>query len=247
MKTQRVGRVIGYAVSAMIVAVGVNVDNILAQTPTSPNYQLTETQFGGGSTLESCSGQYCATVSIGDTSIGDAEAGNSTARFGAITDSDPLLEVIIDPGESNLGVLSTETTATKTTTIRIRTHLSSGYILQIIGEPPKFDGHSMNTPNQPTASSPGLEQFGINLVANTLPNVGNNPVQVPSSSTSFGEVEENYANPNEFMYTSEDVVARSMSESGRTDYTISMIVNISSGTPAGHYAGDFSAVVIPVY
>lgn len=234
------------AISAVMVFSSAD-SSVWAVTSTSNNYQLTETQFGGGSNLQSCSGQYCAQVSIGDASIGRSGSSSNSAQFGAITSSDPLLEVIIEDGVSNLGTLSTETTATKTMIVKVRSHLSSGYILQIIGDPPKFEGYTLATPNSPTASQPGTEQFAINAVANTVPTVGANPVQVPSDQTSFGVVADNYKTSNQFMYTSEDVVARSNSESGRTDYTISMIVNISSGTPAGHYAGDFAAVIIPFY
>jgi hypothetical protein len=68
---------------------------------------------------------------------------------------------------------------------------------------------------------------------------------VPADTVTFGVVDEDYNTPNSFKFTSGDVVARSQAETGRTDYTISMIVNISNSTPAGHYSGDFSAVVIP--
>ncbi len=217
-------------------------------TSNSTNYQVTETQFGAGSLQESCSGQYCARTSIGDVAGGGGgTSSGSSATFGQITTDEPLLEVIVDPGETNLGILDAEHTATKTMVVRIRSYLSNGYVLQITGNSPKYANHSLNTPTTPTAASPGTEQFAINAVANTSPNVGAGLVQVPSDQTSFGEVDEDYDTPNLFKYLSGDVVARSQKASGRTDYTISIIVNISNSTPAGHYAGDFSAVVIPVY
>jgi hypothetical protein len=70
---------------------------------------------------------------------------------------------------------------------------------------------------------------------------------VPSTQTSFGQAADDYAVPNLFKYVSGDVVAYSDSESGRTDYTISMIVNVAGSTPAGQFTGEYSAVVIPVY
>ncbi len=215
-----------------------------AQTSTSNNYQLTETQFGA--TQESCSGQYCAQATIGDISNGNAMT-SSSATFEDIVDNEPLLDVIIGSSASNLGVLSTETTATKTTTVQVRTYLTGGYTLQIIGGAPKFGEHVLKTPTTPTASKPGTEQFALNAVANTTPNVGANPVQVPDGQGAFGVVEDDYFTPNRFKYVSEEVVARGVTDSGRTDYTISMIINISSATPAGHYTGDFAAVVIPAF
>jgi hypothetical protein len=230
--------------SVALVASGAS--TVLAESSSSANYQVTETQFNAG-TMDACSTQYCARASIGDATSGETKSPVSTATFGSVTSSDPLLEVIVDPGVTNLGTLDTEHTATKTTIVRIRNYLSNGYILQIVGDPPKYNGHSLATPSTPTASSAGTEQFGINAVANTSPNIGADPVQVPSGEFSFGEADDSYDNPNLFKYTNGDVVARSLKSSGRTDYTISFIVNISNATPAGHYTGDFSAVVIPVY
>lgn len=228
-----------------IIAVG-GASTVFAAS-SSTNYQVVESDFNAG-TLESCSGQYCAQASIGDVTAGKSKSVTGTsASFGPITDSEPLLEVIVNPGESNLGILTTENTATKITTIQIRNYLSGGYVLQIVGNPPKYGNHTLNTPSTPTASDPGTEQFAINAADNSIPNVGAAPVQVPSDQMSFGVVDDDYNTPNVFKYASGDEIARSETESGRTDYTISMIVNISNTTPAGHYTGDFSAVVIPVY
>jgi hypothetical protein len=246
MQKRRLARNFLLILLAVIVCFG-GAKTVMAETSSSTNYKVTETDFSSGSVLNSCSGTYCATSSVGDTAIGTAASSNQTAQFGPISNSEPLLEVIVIAGASNLGVLSTSATSTKTTTIKVRNYLSSGYIMQVTGDPPKYDGHTLASLSTPTASSPGTEQFGINLAANTSPTVGANPQQVPDSTTSFGVVADNYKTPNLFMFASGDVIATSPKQSGETDYTISMIVNVSSGTPAGHYSGDFSAVVIPTY
>lgn len=213
----------------------------------STNYQVTETEFTAGTGRESCSGQYCAQTTMGDMTTGGKSVGTSTAVFGAIAGDEPLLEVIVDVGESDLGVLTTERTATKTSIVRVRNYQSNGYVIQIAGEPPKYASHTMQALLSPTESSAGTEQFGLNVVANSSPGVGADPVQVPSGAFSFGVAESGYSTPNRFKYVSEDIVARSTKESGRTDYTISMIVNVSGQTPAGRFTGDYSAIVTPVY
>ena len=218
-----------------------------AESASSSSYKVTDTQFGSSSTLENCSGSYCAKTSLGDIASGNASGSANTAFFGSVSGSNPLLEVIVGGGSTNLGNLDTTTTATMTMTVQIRNYLSSGYILQIVGTPPKYGNHVINALSTPTASHPGTEQFGINAVANTSPSVGNNPAQVPSGQTSFGVVNGDYNTPNLFKYSSGDIVAHSSSSSGRTDYTVSMIMNISNITPAGKYSGDYSAVVVPVY
>jgi len=219
----------------------------MATTSRSPNYQTSETKFGSGASLDSCSGQYCSDVTIGELGDGQSSSTNYSASFGPIADGEPLLEVIVEPGESNLGVLTTESTATKTTIIKVRSYMSDGYIMQIVGDPPKYDDHSLKALSVPTAATPGVEQFGINLTANTEPAVGKEPVQVPSGLFGFGKVSEDYGIANMFKYVSGDVVARSEVESGQTEYTLSIIVNISNSTPAGHYAGDYSALVVPAF
>jgi len=240
-------RILGYVLLVgltLSIAIG-GATTAMAVTSSSPHYQVTETQFG--STQKSCSGQYCAQTSIGEATDGKTTA-NSTAEFQDITDNEPFLDMIIEPGDSNLGVLSTERTATKTTNIKIRSYLiAGGYTVQIMGTPPKFGDHYLETPSSPTPAKAGTEQFGINVVANTSPSVGANPVQVPADQKVFGEVDDNYKVPNNFMYKADDVIARGVTDSGRTDYTLSMIVNIASSTPAGKYTGDFMVMVIPAY
>ncbi|MEO7905091.1 MAG: hypothetical protein ABIR91_04840 [Candidatus Saccharimonadales bacterium] len=218
-----------------------------ATTATSPSYQMTESEFGSINNQDSCSGEYCARMSIGSVNSGSGGSAKYSAKFGPITDDEPSLEVIVEPGVSDLGELTTSKTAFKTMMVKVRSYLSDGYTLQISGTPPSIKGHTLATPSVPTVSKPGTEQFGINATINTAPEVGAAPVQMPSSDFSYGAVEQGYATANMFKYSSQDVVAKSLSESGRTDYTISMIINVSNATPAGHYDSEFAAVVIPVF
>lgn len=232
------------AVAVFTLTLGLLAQPLLAVTSSSPNYQITETHFNNGTTTDSCSGNYCAQATLGDMS---RTVGKSSAAFDPKPEDEPVLEVIIDPGESNLGVLTTEHTATKTVIIRIRNNLSEGYILQLIGDAPKFGGYTLKTSQTPIASAPGTEQFGINVVANTTPLIGAAPAQVPGGNGIFGDAMDGYNTPNLFKFVSGDVIAKSTKSEGRTDYTISMIVNISNTTPAGKYTSDFAALVIPTY
>jgi hypothetical protein len=216
-------------------------------TSTSSNYGVTEVQFGSGGSLQDCSSNYCAKTSAGDLVDGSGSSGNYSAQFGFNTSDEPMLEVTTTSGANNLGVLDTGATATATGTITVRSYLSSGYVIAITGRTPTNGTHSMIPLIAPTLPTPGTEQFGINLVDNSSPDVGANPEQVPESSFSFGNVKPNYNQENEFMYISGDPVAYSNTSSGQTKYTMSMILNISNATPGGAYKGDFSAVVVPVF
>jgi hypothetical protein len=223
---------------------------VAAETIKSDNYEVSEPQFSAGAETEVCSesGEYCAQASIGDLSGGEQSSGSYSARFEPIAeDSEPLLEVIVEPGAANLGVLATDRTATKTTVVKVRNYKSDGYTLHMSGPVPVYKDHFLATPTTPTASQMGTEQFGINVVKNTTPVVGENPLQVPSGGISFGVAEPGYDTPNLFQYEDGGVLARSERETGQTEYTISMIVNISGNTPAGHFTSDFSVIVVPVF
>lgn len=215
--------------------------------PSSTHYQASQLQFGSSDTNQNCSSQYCATAGVGGAAVGSTSSASYSSTFGPVTGSEPLLEVVVSGGLSDLGTFSSSTASTKTIVVKVRNYLSSGYTVQLIGKAPTYGGHSITSLTTPTSSTPGTEQFGVNAVANTSPLVGADLTQVPSSSTSFGTVSPNYATPNKFMYSSGDVIASSAKSSGETDYTISMIINISNTTPAGQYTSDFSAVVIPAY
>lgn len=215
-----------------------------AEVSSSKNYKVTDTEFGSTSLQQSCSSKYCATVSIGDMAAGQ---GGSSAHFGKISGKEPRLEVIIDPGTSSLGTLSTTQTATKTMVVKVRNFIGAGYVVQIVGSAPQYGGHVLKALTSPSASKSGTEQFGLNDVKNSTPSVGADAVQTPSTGASLGAAEPGYTAANLFQYHSGDVIARGTNVSGETDYTVSMIVNISDATPPGHYTSDLSAVVIPTY
>lgn len=245
MQTRRLWGLRTGALAAVLFAVTLLVGGTaLAQTSSSNNYQMVESQFGNASSNESCSTQYCATVSIGNDS---QTSPVSTPEFGEADYSEPLLEMIVISGGSNLGDLSTEKTGTKTMEVKIRNYLTGGYRLQIIGDAPQYKNRSLYALATPTASNPGTEQFGINVVANTTPEVGKNPVLQPGGGDGTGLILENYNTPNLFMYVSGQTVAETTTNTGGADFTISMIVNISNSTPAGQYSGDFAAVVMPYF
>jgi hypothetical protein len=181
--------------------------------------------------------------------VGNGSSANYSAKFGSFTTDVPLLEVVVAGGIQNVGVLQSTTTATVSDTIKVRSYLMQGYSIYITGASPTQGTHHLNTmvTGCPCTSQVGTEQFGINLAANTTPNVGAGPVEVPSAAFSFGTVLGNYNQSNHFKYIDGDSVADSLKSTGETDYTLSMILNISAATPAGHYAGNFSAVVVPTY
>ena len=247
MVTGRWRQFVVLGLAAIAILSGIQSAYAVSPSSSSAHYQVTDTQFGSSSTSQTCSSQYCASAGVGgSTAGGDSARASYGAKFGPITSSDPLLEVIVDPGQSDLGNFDSSHASTKTMKVKVRNYLS-GYIVQITGTPPHTYSHTIGGLSSPTSSQPGTEQFGINVVANTTPNVGADPLQVPSGTFSFGEAATGYDTANKFLYKSGDTVAHSTKASGETDFTITMLVNVSSTTPAGQYSSDFSAVVIPSY
>lgn len=231
----------------MALFVAISPEAVKAVTTKSPNFEASETEFGAGAALNTCSGSYCARATIGGMS-GNSSSANFTADFSPLTpESEPMLEVMVERGESNLGDLAVDRTATRTMIFHVRSFQAGGYTLQINGTPPQYEGYMLATPANATESVQGSEQFALNVVANTTPAVGANPAFMPAEEVIDNIVQPKYAAANRFAYTDGDTVARTASESSQIRYTISMIVNVSGNTPAGHYSGDFSAVVTPVF
>jgi hypothetical protein len=77
--------------------------------------------------------------------------------------------------------------------------------------------------------------------------LGSDPVQVPSSSFSFGAAAANYNTACNFTYNNGDTVAQSTQSSGETDFTISYLFNISSITPGGTYTMNQSLVATSTF
>lgn len=238
---------LGVASSLVVAAVLVFAPHAYAQS-SSNNYKVEESFFGTGGELEASSPNYKAKQSAGETAVGNASSSEYQFNAGFNTSDAPLLELAVDGGVYDLGVLDAAQARFTSANFSVRNYLSQGYSVQFSGQPPQeFTGH-MLTPIDPLAqSAPGTEQFGINLRDNTTPNVGNEPVQIPDSTFSFAQVVNGYDQPDWFKFVDGDIIAASNKSSGKTSFTISFIANISKDTPAGEYGGSFSVIVTPTF
>ncbi len=226
------------------------------QQSCSTTYGVSETFFGTGG-LDTCPTQgantYCAKQSAGSLTVGNTKGTAYQAQAGFNTDRSPWIEMVVDVYAVNLGTLTSSTTGTGTAQFHVQSYLSSGYVVQTNGASPTNSGHALVTNATPTASTVGVEQFGINLVSNSSVPGSANPVQDPDSTFSFGTVSHNTGNSaiydvtNQFKYTDGDVIAQSTSSSGTTHYTISYIANISPVTPGGTYTMNQSLVATATF
>ncbi len=210
----------------------------------SSSYRINESYFGPGGQLNSNSTNYQTDPgqqAVGGTG-GSGTSTNYTVQSGSVTASEPRLLCALNTASINFGSLSTSLPATGTATFSVLNYTAYGYIVSIIGSPPSNSGHALTNLASNASSTPGTEQFGINLVDNSTPNVGTNPVQVPDNTFSFGEIATNYDTVNSFRYAQGETIASGPKSSGQTDFTISYLINASTTTPGGKYSGNQTIV-----
>lgn len=231
-----------------------------AAQSSSATYQVNEVFFGSGGELHSCSTTYCSKQAAGELGVGNTASATYQAQAGFNTNRTEYIQMLVNTASINLGVLTPGTTSTATASFSVKTYLASGYVVQTASTPPKNGSYTMSAPSSPTASNASTEQFGINLVANPNTNGTCNsinpshnvagsldPVQVPSSTFSFGAAATGYDTACLFKYVNGDTIASSSKSSGETDYTISYIFNITASTPGGTYTMDHVLVATSTY
>lgn len=199
----------------------------------SNNYQFNETVLGGIGTADTQSANLQARTSGGILGIGNSAAAAMQIEAGGTTTSEPGLAFGVGTSSVNFGNFSTGTTTTTTSVFEVANYTSYGYVVQTLGNPPTNGTHTIAAMSSTGPSQAGIEQFGINLVANTSPtSVGANPNH---GQFGFGSASANYGTANNYRYVSGETIATGPKTSGTTTYTISYIVNVDSLTPAGKY------------
>lgn len=212
-----------------------------ADTPSkSTNYELDESVLGGSGLTQESSNNFQAGESIGDLGIGNSASSNFQLNAGYTTTNDPALLFAIDSASASFGAFSPSTTATSTASFEVSDYTSYGYAVQILGNAPSNGGHTLATMSATAPSQIGIEQFGINVVANTSPIAfGANP---NNGQFGNGAAAANYTTANNFRYVSGETIATAPKSSGVTIYTISYIVNVTSLTPGGQYTSSQTLV-----
>lgn len=220
-----------------------------SNVPTSTNYRFDETNVGVSSILESNSANFRATSGAGDTGIGNSGSANFQTESGSKTTPDPNLTFTMNSTAASFGTFSPASAQTAVATFSIINYTSFGYIVQVIGGAPKAGNNEIDAMSANAPSQPGIEQFGINLVANTSPSsFGANPNNgTAPNNFGFGQAATNYNTPNQFRYVSGETIALAPKSSGKTDYTLSYLVNVAALTSGGAYSADQTLVVTGTY
>lgn len=236
---------VGLATLFVCVSVLLLFQSVQAETLQSSSYRFDESVVGSGGMVQSSSDSYQLESSTDDLVIGNTASSNYQIDTGSKTTNDPSLSFIVNESAADFGSFSTTETATSTSTFSVLNYTSYGYVVQIIGSAPTNGAHTIESMSETAASQFGIEQFGINLVANTLPSAfGDDP---DNGQFGFGEAATNYNTPNNFRYVSSEIIASAPKSSGITTYTISYIVNVDSLTPGGQYTSDQTLIITGTY
>jgi hypothetical protein len=220
-----------------------------ADTLSSTNYQFTDTDLGGGGLINSSSTNYQSVQSAGDNAVSSGTGASASLNYqiesgSQTTDAPGLIFSVTNPN-ANFSTFSATSTSTATSTFTVSDYTSYGYTVQIIGTPPKNGSHAITAMGTTASPSVGTEQFGLNLVANTVPiSFGANPNQ---GQFGHGVAATNYNTANKFRYVSGETIASSPKSSGATIFTLSYIVNVSDTTPGGQYSSNQTIVCTGTY
>jgi len=136
-----------------------------------------------------------------------------------------------DNNYADMGQLDAQSTLLAQSQMSVGTNASGGFAITANGTPMSAGTNVIDSPSTPTESKPGDNQFGINLVANSAPAVGNDPEGEWTNAVPAPD----YSVPNQYKYVSGDVVAFSPNVSLMKKFTVSYIVNSREDLRAGVY------------
>lgn len=231
----------------------------MVEASNSTNYSINEDNIGGSGGPDSASANFKSLntadggQTLGDTAVGNSASTNFQTNSGYNTSGAPTLSFSLSTTTVDLGILTRTATNTATAGFSVGNYSSRGYIVQMVGPTPTYNGHPLTALASDTTSSVGTEQYGINTVANTIgggapANFGLNPVQMPDASFSAGVAGDGitgtfgttrpYTINGKYRYVSGETIASSGRSNARTDFTISFIANISATTPGGQYKSN---------
>lgn len=230
---------------------------------TSPSYRVDETFFGTGGDVGASSTNYGVRQSSGGGfGSADLSGNNYDSATGFPTPQQIFLEVSVTGADVGFGFLDANTTSYGASqggacncSFYVRSYVSSGYVVITGSQPPttaRGDSLDSKTILGIPSTSTNVEEFGINLVDNSSPDIGANPVNDPDNTFADGVIASGYNTPNQFKYVPGDIIASSPGTAGnrgvgKTNYTISYIAKPKDTTPAGDYIMQHDIIVAATF
>lgn len=200
----------------------------------STNYVIWADAFSSGGSEDSSSANYGIQDTIGESVILSATATAATygikAGFREMY-PDQYLTFSIADQNIELGELTDSTTGSDSHTMVVSTNAVNGFTITVFGSTLTSGTNSIDALLAAAASSLGSKQFGINLVDNTSPNIGADPI----GTAPIGSAATGYDAANQFKFVSGNTVASATNAINQTTFTVSYIANISTDTAGGTY------------
>lgn len=138
----------------------------------------------------------------------------------------------------DMGELKPNSTLTARSQMAVGTNASAGFTITAYGAPVSAGTSVIPSTEVPTRSMPGQNQFGINLVENTDPLLGDDP----EGDWANAVASEDYSIPNHYKFISGDTVAYSPNVSLMKKFTVSYVLNSSPELRAGVYTTTINFV-----
>lgn len=130
----------------------------------------------------------------------------------------------------DFGAFTPTTTSTATSEFMAATNADSGYAVTLNGTTLTSGNNTITAANGQAAAT-GVDQFGLNLVANNSPSIGSDP-QGPGISVANPA----YSQPDRYRFSSGDTLVSANTSDDFHKFTVSYIVNVNSSQAAGDYA-----------
>lgn len=176
-----------------------------------------------------------------NTSGSQSNSFSQRVSFSGIED-EPTVGFNVESVSLDFGQLSPKSTSYSSHTFSAFTNAKEGYTIKVYGQSLHSADYTITAIGSTAASSSaGTEQFGINLVSNSVPRLGANP------SGGIGHAAVNYNQANKFAFTEGNTIAYAESYSFQTNFTVTAIVNIADDTPAGAYETLLTYEFIPIF
>ena len=201
----------------------------------SATYPLFADVIGAGGLASSTSTNYLLRDTLAEPIIASATSTSDSYGIKAGFQElypDQFITLSVGSSSVDLGALSNLSVKTASHTLIVDSNAVNGFTITLSGATLAKGTDDINAIGATAASStPGTEQFGINLAANTSPSVG----VAASGSSPIAAVAGQYALANSFAFASGNTVASASSDINATTFTVSYLANIGSGTVFGTY------------
>jgi len=213
---------------------------VLSMSMSSTNYRIQSDSINVGGVRQT-SANYVSEDTIGEISSGNSSSDTYelSAGYQPTWNYPPGLSFAINENSAPLGTLTSLAAAASTTTFSVLSNAVDGYAVSVAGTTLTSNSSlaDIDAMTVPASSSPGNEQFGLNLVSNSIPSVGTDPVG------GVGIAANGYNTPNSFKFESGDTIATSSTYSQSTEFTVSYLANISANTVSSDYYSNLTLIV----